>query len=528
MIPSSNTRCAVAPDPQPAAEWLAQQLADLPLLRHPSLIIESALFSLVQVLAAPAGYACLIGENRVELHRGTLRARDLGLLQRGAKQLRRSPGAPAVSLPTDKGRWLCAPIAQGGTYVGQVAVRLDQPGSGGEAHLIEVTAAAIGGALGIGRELGVFRQEAERLNLIYQIAHEIHARLDIHALLDEIMRRGQQALAAEACSVILLDPERNELVFEVAHGEAGEELREIRMPANAGIAGWIVTHGEPLIVDDVRSDPRFYQNFDQSSGFQTRSILGVPLWARGRTIGVIEVLNKRDGTPFDQADLDLLNLLSAQAAISIDNARLYESVTRGYFDTVRALAAAVDAKDQYTAGHSGRVGHFSELAASGLDLTPEEASELRYAAVLHDVGKIGIDDAVIRKKSGLTPAEFTVMKTHPDLGAKIIGNIKFLARAKLGVRHHHEQFDGSGYPAGLAGRDIPIIARIIAVGDAYDAMTTERPYRRAIPHEAAVPELRVAAGSHFDPEVVESFIAAVSRERAARLARRVDLVRVPR
>ena len=173
-----------------------------------------------------------------------------------------------------------------------------------------------------------------------------------------------------------------------------------------------------------------------------------------------------------------------------------------FFASIRALTAAIDAKDPYTRGHSERVARYAVVVAKNMGLPPEEVRKVRISALLHDVGKIGIDDRFLRKPTALTDEEFEVMKTHPVKGALIMGQIPQLKEVIPGMRHHHEKWAGDGYPDGLRGEEIPRIARIIAVADTFDAMTTTRPYQKAMKLDHVVARIRSFSGSRFDPEVV--------------------------
>lgn len=185
---------------------------------------------------------------------------------------------------------------------------------------------------------------------------------------------------------------------------------------------------------------------------------------------------------------------------------LYTQMRTTYVETIQSLSKAIDAKDRYTKGHSERVARYSVAVARHMKLPEQQIEALEYMAILHDTGKIGISDRVLNKPGKLEMEEFEAMKKHPLIGEKIIEDIKFLAESRKVVRHHHERWDGLGYPDGLKGEDIPLGARIIAVADAFDAMTSDRPYRRALPVEAAMRELKRCAGTQFDPKVVRAFL----------------------
>lgn len=192
---------------------------------------------------------------------------------------------------------------------------------------------------------------------------------------------------------------------------------------------------------------------------------------------------------------------------------LYTKMGKMYLETIRALAAAIDAKDPYTKGHSERVTQTSEALARELNLPEREIDNIEYAALLHDIGKIGIDERILGKNDGLTSEEFKRIKEHTIIGAKIIEPIEFLKDSYKAIYHHHERYNGKGYPDGLKSEDIPILARIIAVADAYDAMGSDRPYRKKLNKDKILKELKDQSGKQFDPEVVKAFISVLKRER---------------
>ena len=192
---------------------------------------------------------------------------------------------------------------------------------------------------------------------------------------------------------------------------------------------------------------------------------------------------------------------------------LYTKMRKVYLDTIRALAAAIDAKDPYTKGHSERVAEISVALAQELNLSDRDIENIEYTALLHDIGKIGIEDRILGKNSSLTNEEFDKIKEHTIMGAKIIEPVDFLKNSYKAIYHHHERYDGDGYPDGIKEKDIPILARIIAVADAYDAMGSDRPYRKKLSKDKILKELRDQSGKQFDPEVVKAFISVLKRKR---------------
>ena len=343
--------------------------------------------------------------------------------------------------------------------------------------------------------------------LVYEISRKAAVAYDLTKLLNDIVFMVEKTMKASASSVLLFDEEKDELYFDIARGTAQNSLKHVRIDAKSGIAGWVAHHGKPLIANDVANDSRFNQHIDTKTGFVTRSILCIPLVVHRKIIGVIEVLNKKDGSGFTKQDLGTLLPVASFAAMVIENAKLQESVLNGYRSTIKALAAAVDAKDPYTCGHSQRVMGYALSAGIQLSLSQEELAILEYGAVLHDIGKIGIDDRIIRKPGPLDPSELETMREHPMIGAKMIEGIPFLEKAKTLILHHHERYDGTGYPDGLTGDEIPISAQLIAVADSFDTMTTDRAYRTALSVPYTMKELSRCIGTQFCNIAVDAFIS---------------------
>ncbi len=330
--------------------------------------------------------------------------------------------------------------------------------------------------------------------------------LDIDALLNIILQKAEELMDAEASSVFRIDEEKNELYFVTARGEKGKEVKEIRIPMGKGIVGWVAQHKKSLLVPDVTKDPRWFKGVDKKTKFITRSIIAVPLFVKGKIIGVAEVLNKKGNKKFNQADLEMYSALANQIAIAIENASLYKELDELFLSSIRAIVEAIDAKDPYTKGHSARVVEYALLIGEGMDLNKDYLKDLELSAVLHDVGKIGIPDRILSKPGLLTSDEFAYMKRHPELGAEIVEPIKKLKKLVPDILHHHEKFDGSGYPVGLKGNKIPLGARIIAIADSFDAMTSDRPYRPRRDTSIAIAEIKKNRRTQFDPEIADVFI----------------------
>jgi HD-GYP domain-containing protein (c-di-GMP phosphodiesterase class II) len=349
-----------------------------------------------------------------------------------------------------------------------------------------------------------------RLELIYEVSKKVGSVPRMTQLLEQIIRMTQQTLNAEASSVLLYGDNNEELFFEVASGPVGQSLRRVRVRAQSSIAGRVARTGKPMIVNDVNKYRYFDRMIDETTGFITRSIICAPLMVHRQIAGVIEVLNKRDGSDFNEQDLEAVVSVAATAAMAIENTRLHQTVLDAYKSTITTLAAAIDAKDPYTRGHSQRVMKYALMGGKALSLPSDELETLEYAGILHDIGKIAIDVQILNKPANLTPSEWNMIREHPVMGANLLKDIRFLGKASELVLCHHERYDGAGYPAGLKGEDIPIGARLLAVADAFDTMTTSRSYRPAQTVDHAITELYSCSGTQFCPVAVAAFISGLN------------------
>jgi HD-GYP domain-containing protein (c-di-GMP phosphodiesterase class II) len=347
----------------------------------------------------------------------------------------------------------------------------------------------------------------DKLKTLMRMAALINSSLDQDAIRRQAIEAATRLMDAEVGSLLLVDREKNDLYFEVALGTKGERLKELRLRMGQGIAGWVARNCEAVIVNDTASDPRFYRGADEQSSFESRQIIAAPLVCKGQVLGVLQAVNSRAGG-FTDENLELFVSLADHVAPAIENARLYETLKETFHGTTFALAEALELRDSYTGGHTQRVRDYSLAAGRRLGLSADELEDLSLAAILHDVGKIGVCDAVLLKKSPLNADELAMMNSHALHGGEILRHVRTLDRIAPGVLHHHERYDGRGYPHGLSGEAIPLLSRIIAVADTYDAITTDRPYRKALSDEAACAELHKHSGSQFDPAVVEGFLAA--------------------
>ena len=350
--------------------------------------------------------------------------------------------------------------------------------------------------------------------LLSRIGSAIISYEGIDSILNLIVENTVQALEAQVGSLMLVDGEKQALYVKTFWPNEGVSInRDHRVGLGEGIAGWVAREGRAM-----RSSGSPFALGLIASHRNEGPVLCVPLKLREHPIGIMAVLRQDATKPFSDDDESLLLSIGSQMAVAIENYRLNLDVERTYFETIMALAMAVEAKDPYSAGHSKRVGYYAVKIGERMGLKPEVLKVLQHAGTLHDIGKIGIKDGILLKPTPLTPEEAKIMQQHSLIGEAIIKPVRSLANVASLIRHHHERYDGSGYPSGLRGREIPFGARILSVADTYDAMVTDRPYRKRLPVEDAIAELTRLAGKQYDPEVVEAFVAFLDEKQARQTA----------
>ncbi|HWQ14296.1 MAG TPA: HD domain-containing phosphohydrolase [Roseiflexaceae bacterium] len=345
------------------------------------------------------------------------------------------------------------------------------------------------------------RQEKQRLSEIvalYEISQTFTSTLDTATAVREIVQLLWRRFAPRALSLSLFHPEDDELELLAQIGAARATPPGARVAVGgADEAAIMKAHGELAGGESVASP---------------QHLAALVLRTNDRPVGVLRLSRAADQPGFDADDRTLLAICASQIAASLDNSRLYQQLKDQNLQTIAALAAAIDARDPYTRGHSEQVMRYAVRAAELLGLTPQQVERIRYAALLHDIGKIGIRDNILLKPGPLSPEEFDVMRSHPTIGADIVRGIKDLRSIIPIIEHHHERTDGHGYPDGLVGSAIDPEARILAIADAYDTMTSDRAYRRAMWPEEAFAELRKGSGTQWDAHFVEVFIRMIQTE----------------
>lgn len=345
---------------------------------------------------------------------------------------------------------------------------------------------------------------------LFEVSRRLSGELNIERLMEDIIEESVKYTGAERASIMLASDTGENLVLKASIGIDLEGDEEVKVRMGDGIAGMVATMMTPLLLNEgARIDPEIFEMMKKR---EIRSALSVPIIIKGSLLGVLNLAKVQTGLPFTDSDMEMVSILCGQAGIAIENARLYERLEKSYIDIIAALASTIEMRDPSTAGHAMRMAEYSRSIALDLQMAGHEVETIYRAAILHDVGKIGIADNILLKMAPLTDGEYEKMKGHPEMGVKILEGIDGFEEVKTIIRHHHEHYNGTGYPQQLKGEGIPLGARIVAVADAFEAMTaTTRPYRMALPHTDAIEELKKMSGVQFDPSVVSAFIRVLGR-----------------
>lgn len=365
---------------------------------------------------------------------------------------------------------------------------------------------------------GLEKQKLYRENIhlkeavsLYKIGEAMGSTIRLDFLLNLILETAIKELDADMASVLLVDIKTGRLMPKASLGAPERTLRSGLLTGEDNISRWVIKHGRPRVFDKDEIAERFLPNPFRKN---IRSVIVHPLMAKGKVIGTLTLIRSQERiSPFTTGQLHSLSIIASKAASAIENSRLYEELRESYLQTLTALANAVEARDIYTRGHTERVCYMAQSLCREMGWNDEKLWEVKMGGILHDIGKIGVPDAVLNKAETLTPVEFESMKQHPVVGAKILEGISFLNPAVPYVLYHHERFDGKGYPYGLRNDQIPIQGRLLAVVDTFDAMTSDRPYRKAKSLKMALSEIRECADTQFDPQVARAFLRAWQKGR---------------
>ncbi len=345
------------------------------------------------------------------------------------------------------------------------------------------------------------RDAQKRLRAIYTANQVISSEQDLSKLFARVMDQIFALVPAHNGVILLREGASNEWVQEYV--KTGLEVEDFVVSST--IVNRVYDKGEAVLTYDAAEDSRFEAGASIISQ-NIASAMCVPLTHQNDRLGVVYVDTRGTANAFVSSDLELLVALSGPAAIAIRNAQYLRDIEQGYEDTLIVLANSIELRDHYTVGHTWRVTNFCLQIGKELGWTEEKLKEMQMGGVLHDIGKIAVDDAILRKPGKLTDEEYAMMKIHPERGAKLLQDVPRLHPLIPYCLYHHERYDGRGYPYGLKGEEIPVEGRILAVADTFDAMTSNRPYRKGLDPEIAISELEKGCGTQFDPECSQALV----------------------
>lgn len=353
-------------------------------------------------------------------------------------------------------------------------------------------------------------RKIEEMELLFRASKAMSSILNVNTLLKQVLETCTQIVKARAGLILLLD-EDHILRSRTLYGDI--DLRatfDFQILPDATLSRSLEGLETLQINGGELGDPEIAPLISCLE-FVPASILLIPLTTKSTLTGVLAVISDETRPTFEKGDTDVLKALSSQASIVIENAKLYESLKDQFVSTIRVATNALEFKDAYTSGHSERVTEFAILLSKEIGMSADEVEQIRQGAILHDIGKIGVPEAILTKKGRLTDDEYATIKLHPSIGDSIVEPMGLHPWIRSGIRNHHERWDGRGYPDGLKEEEIPLPARIIGIADAFDAMTSNRPYRDALAMEKVYTEIERCAGAQFDPDLAVRFVNMLRR-----------------
>lgn len=347
----------------------------------------------------------------------------------------------------------------------------------------------------------------ENINLketvsLCKISEAMGSTIHLKSLLQLILETLSMEFDATLSSILLVEDKSKSLTPKAYYGMSTNPLELSFLHGEHPVPQWVVKNGRPKILNSADQDKQ-----SEKDGLR-RSFISYPLMAKGKVIGILNLVRVGNYPSFSAGQVNSLSIIASKASSAVENSLLYENLEEAYLNILTALANAVEARDIYTRGHTERVWYMAEIIAREMGWDSDKLWEVKIGGILHDIGKIGIPDAILNKPGELTPEEFEVMKAHPAQGAKILEGISFLAPSLPYILYHHERFDGLGYPFGLKQEKIPIQGRLLAVVDTFDAICSDRPYRKRKGVSVALKEIEDCSGTQFDPQIAQIFLKA--------------------
>lgn len=322
-------------------------------------------------------------------------------------------------------------------------------------------------------------------------------------IFETIVELAMRIVEGQSCAFLLYDEEYGHFYPKVERGNDCGFYGANTIPTLADLFREVI-HKKAAVMIHSDSDP-----------FISPSLICAPLLIRGNVLGVLTIRKKATGSLFNQNDLHHILSLAKRASLNLENKILYESIYTNLTNTFKSLITSIQVRDHYTEEHSSRVTEVAVKIAEGLDCTPGEIECMRLASLLHDIGKIAIPDNILLKCGGLSAEEYEIIKKHPHIGADILSYVVLLDKEREVIAHHHERWDGKGYPDGISGNDIPILSRILTVADSFDAMISDRPYRKGLNVDVAIGELKKNKKTQFDGEIVDILLGILEKSKAA-------------
>lgn len=353
------------------------------------------------------------------------------------------------------------------------------------------------------------RRKVGELRMLNEVGTFAASELDLEKLLDNCVRLVADRLQVNRVTICM--KEGNMVHVRACCHQRGPSTGGERQNIGDGIAGRVLASGEPILIEDVTSDSRAIK--DMEGKHAEKSCVCVPLSYKGSNLGTLFIADRDNGEPFGEEHVNLLSTIASHVAPAIENARLYKSLEESALSTVKALAAGMEAKDEYLRGHSQRVTRYARAIGEAMGLDGRALVQVERGSQLHDLGKIGVPDQILNKPTSLTRDEFAVIKQHPQLGANILKPLDFMDWVRPAIRDHHERPDGQGYPGDSGWRDVSRSGKIISVADAFDAMVSNRSYRPPNSPDQARREIDRKKGKQFDEEIAEAFCDSVFPER---------------
>lgn len=345
----------------------------------------------------------------------------------------------------------------------------------------------------------------ELMHLIFNYAARVNNERNLDAALAILRDMGREMVAADRCTLWLLDKKKDELWTKIATG-----IPEIRTPRHAGLVGHAVSTGQPVFIDDAYQDSRFNKDVDKKTGYRTKAILVIPIHNNeGEIIGAYQAINKMtESEKFSQTDLDRLTLAASYSGKTLESALLTHEIEETQKEIIFTMGEIGESRSKETGNHVKRVAEYSYLLAQRCGLTAAESEILRMASPMHDIGKVAIPDAVLKKPGKLTDEEFDTIKTHTSIGFNLLkgSQRQILKAAAIVAGQHHEKWNGKGYPNGYVGEETHIYGRITAIADVFDALGSDRCYKKAWDLDRILYLFKDERGQHFDPVLIDVFM----------------------